>query len=182
VIGRAVAGLIVALGLAADLAACSERAVPPGAAGFSCLGVPTAKCQELLADAQQSGPVAAMQIRCDAASCTTDSGSAAIIVVRANGGREEYGSAWSNAVGPAPDPVPTPPVTPVCLGVPQAWCDEMARNAMMNLGGRDPSEVASVMVRCRTACSSVKGDGDTTVTFRDGSVVSQNGWGYTSGP
>jgi hypothetical protein len=179
---RAIGRPVLALVVAAGLAACGGGTTAPTGGAFACVGVPPAKCQELLADAQHSGAVAAMQIRCDTTACTMDSGSVAVIVVRANGAREEYGSAWSNAVGPAPVPVPTPPVKPACLGVPQEWCDEMARNAIANLGERDVSEVVNILVRCRGVCTATKGEGDTTITFRDGSVLGSNGWGYTSGP
>lgn len=106
---------ILVVALAALLCgACDGGAAASAGNPFQCVGLPTATCERMLAEAQQQFPgvpVVRADIRCTIAICTDAQGEASIRVDFANGRFVEYGSAWMQAV-PAPNPVAPVPESP----------------------------------------------------------------------
>lgn len=177
-----VAPLLIVLGL---IAGCGAAAGPSGAAPsprITCVGIPTEKCDEAVASVKRSLPDAALEaidVTCISAGCTASSGSMDTVVTLP-GGRRLHANplTWGNGGGPAlPPGAPALPVTPICLGVPDDKCREVAGSefpAAPSHGG-----VVKIVVSCtRKPCTAQKGEGTTVVTFGDGTEDSSAGWGY----
>jgi hypothetical protein len=112
VIVRTMAELVMVARLvlaAAMVAACEDQPtlqIPE--IGKECIGIPAPKCDELIADALDSGRgvrVISVSIRCTAPVCTLVSGEAAVSLRRADGSVEGYGTGWAQA-----DPAGRPPI------------------------------------------------------------------------
>lgn len=101
-----------------------------------------------------------------------------------DGHEDHYEMGWSGAVdGPGqpggPAPIASLPVEPTCQGVPAQACWQQAFVGLPN-GGLAPEQVAvgSIVVRClKDPCTDAAGDGDTTITFVDG-TTSSGSWSY----
>ena len=154
--------------------------IEPGPA-FSCVGVPQATCQQTLQDARNNAQVGetvvALRIACTKVPCTDQEGEASVEVGYSSGRRDSYGMGWAGAA-PAPAVPPDPaalPVEPDCGGVPQDMCLDFAREVASTV---DPSTIASIVLRCQPGpCTATGGDGETTVTFTDGSTTTAS-WNY----
>lgn len=91
--------------------ACAPEPVPTGVpdaqpqGAFSCVGVPQATCQQMLADARRDAPpgltVTQMHIRCSIVPCTLQSGQADAEIRYSDGSQSSYGMGWAGAA-PAP--------------------------------------------------------------------------------
>jgi hypothetical protein len=120
----ALAGLVAVSGL---IAACDGGGVVSNP--YQCIGLPTATCERMLAEARQQMPgvaVVGAVIRCTIPVCTEARGEASLRVDFANGRYVEFGNGWEQSepvpgrpvpepvpVDPAPDPVEPPgPSTP----------------------------------------------------------------------
>lgn len=159
------------------LAACCGPSLPPGTR--DCIGFPAEVCQrqvdELQDEGRSHGGVAAYRLVCTSGSCTVAGGEGTMTVVFADGtGREgSFGYATPVETPPGELPIVTDPpltVTPPCLGVPQAWCAEVARTAAAE-AARGGQAVVSITARCTTTCTETNGDLETRVTLGDGTVV-----------
>jgi hypothetical protein len=86
----------------------------------------------------------------------------------------------SAACEPAVAPVPAVllPIDPVCIGVEQSVCLDMARNGLENVEPGKPP-IASITVRCTGVCQPSKGAGDSIVVFEDGTNMTSS-WAYES--
>jgi hypothetical protein len=150
----------------------------------ACVGFPAEVCQNQIADLRQEGMihggVAAYRLVCTTGSCTAERGEGMLTVVFNDGTGREGGFGYATPVDTPPGaPSATEPpltVTPVCMGVPQSWCEESARATASGpvTGGRT---VVSITVRCTTTCTETTGDAETRVTLSDGTVVT-SGFGY----
>ena len=114
-------------------------------------------------------------MRCDVSTCTSASGRVVIGLLSADGVRMSHGTTWGSepAGGLSNAPLPAPVVAPRCVGVPNARCFEMASAGDVPLGA---PPVSVVTVRCtKGPCADGAGEGETTITFEDGtrSIV---GW------
>ena len=181
--------ILLVLALVTVTAACEpvvETVFPVGEARIECLGVPARQCQEALdmARADATAPLVELRIRCVAPPCTLQQGETEAVARYADGRQSTFGTGWSGAV-PAPPAPAVPPdpidlaVRPVCLGVPEALCLEMARDAVSGLSADGP-DVRSITVRCTTVCTPTKAEGETTIVFADGTST-ETIWGYVSG-
>jgi hypothetical protein len=184
---------ILALVSMLTVAACGIGRFEGGGAapvsGRVCDRVPASMCQDYLDAAMRDGPpgsggVAGIHVRCDVAECTEAAGEASVVVTYANGYTNAYGTGWAGPMPAEPGngapggPVALP-VEPTCLGVPWAWCREMARSAIEGLE-RDAPPV-SIVVRCRDACGLEHGEGETVTTLDDGTEYTSS-WGYSGPP
>jgi hypothetical protein len=178
------ARLAVAVAIAALSAGLVGCTIP--VVGRECEGMTGPVCEAQLAEAERSSPlgsegIVAIQVRCTVASCTEAAGEASVTVRYADGRTSSFGTGWAMAAPAPAAPLvePTPlPVEPVCLGVPDEWCLDMAGS----VDGISPKgvPVASIVVRCTATCTSGAGHGTTVLTFRDGSQQHAE-WGYSSG-
>jgi hypothetical protein len=185
---------VLALATAAATVACEqglETLTPVGETRIDCQGVPPQNCQQALneARASTSAPLLELVVRCTAPPCTFQEGQIEVRARYADGSSAQWGSGWSGAAVPAvPVPVPAPteaaepvgplPVEPICLGVPEALCSDMASSAISELPpGSAP--VASITVRCTAVCTPTKAQGDTIVVFADGTNLT-SGWAFES--
>lgn len=158
------------------LAACGGPLLLPGTR--DCIGFPAEVCQREVDEIQDEGTshggVAAYRFVCTSGSCTVAGGEGTMTVVFADGTGREGSFGYATPVGTPPDaPSATEPpltVTPVCMGVPQSWCEESARATASGpvAAGRI---VVSITVRCTTTCTETTGDAETRVTLSDGTVV-----------
>ena len=180
----------IAIAILALAAAACEPVQPVGETRVDCQGVPPQHCQQALVDARASSnvPLVALIVRCSAPPCTLQQGQIDIQAQYADGNTTGWGSGWSEAVpAPAPpggggfeDPGGAPlPIDPVCLGVPDLTCQDMAQQAMNNVQPGSPP-VASITIRCTAACLPNKGEGKSVVVFADGTNMTSD-WGYESG-
>jgi hypothetical protein len=148
--------------------------------------VPPQVCQQAVNDARINGtaPLVELIIRCTKPPCTVQQGETDVRARYADGTQQTYSSGWSVAV-PAPLPVDAPepvgplPVEPVCIGVVEQLCHDMASSAISELRPGSPA-VESITVRCKTVCLPTKAEGETLVLFADGTSTT-SGWGYESG-
>ena len=152
--------------------------VAPGAP-FACIETSQHICQQTLRDAQNNADpgttVVALRVVCTSPPCTDQGGEVSVEVAYSNGRRDSYTNAWAGAVEPEPVPEPTElPIEPVCGGIPREQCLEFAASVFT---GVDPSTVVSIVLRCTSTCTTASGDGETLVTFNDGTSIT-NGWSY----
>lgn len=173
-------GALLAVGLV--VAGCgivpNDPSVAPGEP-FACIETSPDICQQTLRDAQANADpgttVVALRVVCTSPPCTDQGGEVSVEVAYSNGRRDSYSSAWAGAAEPEAAPEPTElPIEPVCGGIPREQCLEFAASAFT---GVDPSTVVSIVLRCTTTCTTASGDGETLVTFDDGTSIT-NGWSY----
>ena len=178
------AGSVVLLLAVALIDGCGASA-PSGPAPsprITCVAVPSEKCDEAVASvarALSNETPEAIDVTCVSGGCTSASG-AMDTVVTLPGGRQLHANplTWGNSGGPAlPPGLPALPVVPICVGVPDEMCRQMAGSefpAAAIHGG-----VVRIVVTCsRNPCTNQKGEGSTVVTFGDGTEDSSSGWGY----
>jgi hypothetical protein len=162
------------------LAAACGRAPNLAPGTRACLGFPADVCARQVAalerEAVPHGGVVAYRIVCAKAPCTAEQGEGTESVVFADGTGRESGFAYAVAMGTPPEaPFGPLPVTPACVGVPAGWCAEQARAGAEMIA--DWSTIAVITVRCTSTCTASKGDGETRVLLRDGTLDTQ-GWSY----
>ena len=178
----------VVAALGALLAACSggDAPTPTGApqATFECVGVPSQKCEQILAAARREAApivIAGMSIRCIRPPCTVESGEVAIVAILADGSRRESGQGWASA-GPAPVEGPQAPevppldVVPTCVGIARDMCIDFATSASQE-SSIEPGTISLIVVRCRDECTGTSGEGDTVVTLVSGRQIPSS-WSY----
>jgi hypothetical protein len=179
------------------LAACGilrgdSPALPPGTQ--ECIGMEPAVCALVLGDMAGDHPgfrPVAWSIRC-VTTCTANEGDVEMTVTWSDGSTEVAGKAWAGGIGPRagpgvgpPEPVgpiPTPPVPPTCLGVPQQQCVEEWLGSLASVRAVQRDHVTAVRIQCTTTCNALKGDGTTTVILDGGSTTLSTGWSYGSQP
>jgi len=160
---------------------------PPASPQVSCLGVPAAKCEEAVASVARSLPNSApvsIEVSCVSGTCTSASGAMDTFVTLADGSQLRSATlSWNDGSqgqgGPLasapPVAAPTLSVPPRCIGVPAANCQSLAQSSMADVGGRI---VAQIVIRCSNkGCTDKHGEGETVVTFADGTTRTIN-WGY----
>lgn len=190
---RRLAILAVALiaGCGAPLASGPVASGPPASPRISCLGIPSARCDEAVASVARSLPNSApvsIEVSCVAGTCTPESGAMDTVVTLADGSQLRSTTiSWANSGGqlpggvkplPAPVPALVLPVEPQCQSVPAAMCKRMAEASLGTVGDL---VVVQIVVRCSApSCTDSQGEGDTLVTYADG-TTSTSGWGYAGG-
>lgn len=161
--------------------------LPPGT--NDCIGLERAQCLQLLDDfaSRKNVKPVAWRIRCLAV-CGRERGDVEMTITWADGGTETATMGWAGAQAPPgvglpqpADPVPTPEVPPTCFRVPEAACNEQWASSMTDLTPEQRAVVAAVLIECRTDCTLLNGDGQTTVVFRDGTRFLAADWSYRSG-
>jgi hypothetical protein len=177
--------------LAVSLAACdlaTASAVPAGPP-VDCRGIPVGTCQGIVADARtNAGPGAVpVNIRavCLDAACTNASGNVQVDILYSTGRRDSYTMGWA---GPAPGMPEGPgvvlelPVAPVCQGIAPEPCLERARESLPvdEAGALSGGQIVRIVVRCTaSSCTDARGDGDTVITFADGTTTTAS-WSYVN--
>jgi len=181
--------LVLAAVLAiAGCAAPVANSRPAPSPKISCLGVPTAKCDEAVASVARSLPNSrpvSIDVSCVSGACTLESGAMDTVVTLDDGSQLRSTTlSWNDgapdggggSVGPA-QPVPAAPALPVapqCVGVPVQSCQSIAQSAA-NMGGQ---AVIQIVVTCtKVPCTDKEGEGDMIVTFADG-TTNKSSWGY----
>lgn len=163
---------------------------PPASPRISCVGVPTAKCDEAVASVARSLPntgAVRIEVGCVSGTCTAEAGAMETVVTLSDGSQLRSAAvAWSGEgdgsgqTTPMPVP-PAPPVVPVephCQGVPASMCRTMAETAF---GEVSDQGVVHIVVRCgKPPCTDAHGEGDTVVTYADGTTRT-SGWEYAGG-
>ena len=154
-----------------------------GVAPVECVGIPEGTCREVVENARANAAPGTLPVRiravCAQAACTPASGEVSVDVLDSDGRPENYVMGWAGPAMPGGDPGEPPPdlaVEPVCRGVPAVQCREMA----LGVGDEGPPgvRVLSIVITCTAPpCTAVSGDGDTIVTFQDG-TRSTSGWSY----
>jgi hypothetical protein len=137
----------------------------------TCLGVPAAKCDELVAGMIEDygpGAVVALDIRCLRIPCTVRTGDTTIDVLLANGDRHTVGSSWHTAGDPEPLPIPSLAFDPTCVGLDRNHCAARVLDAVMRFP--DVSALRGIDIACATACTPDHGRIRTVITFADGST------------
>jgi hypothetical protein len=164
---------------------------PPASPTVSCVGIPDSRCEEALASVARSLPnttPVAIEVTCVAGTCTEQSGAMDTVVTLSDGSQlRSTTTSWSEAGEPAPggvEPLPAPvappvvpvvPVEPLCQGVPVSMCRTLAETAF---GEVSDEAVTGIVVRCtRQPCTDDQGEGDTIVTYVDGSTQTSS-WEY----
>jgi hypothetical protein len=152
-------------------------ALPP----VECVGIPAATCQTIVADARRNAEPGTVPIRiravCATPPCTIQQGDVNVEVRYSNGRADQYSMGWAGP-GAGQPPVPVvPPVEPTCQGVPIETCRDMAISAVTGVTG-GPA-VTAILVRCSATCTSLQGDGETILTFADGTTTTAT-WGYSN--
>ncbi len=186
--GAGVAALFLAVALAAGCGANGASggngpSDPAPSPRITCVGIPPEKCDEAVASVQRSLPneaPEAIDVSCVSAGCTATSGSMDTVVTL-RGGRQLHANplTWGGGGGlQVPPGMPALPVPPVCVGIPQEQCQQNAAGDFPDAavhGG-----VVRIVVTCKkNPCTNDAGEGDTVVTFADGTTQSI-GWGYAS--
>ncbi len=171
------------------LTACEQligTPAPVGETRVDCAGVPARACESSLAEARTTSPVPLVElvVRCTQPPCTDRAGQTTVDARYADGSVSSWGSAWGAAVpaGPPGPPELDPddlPVEPLCLGIEPVMCREFAASAASGGPVGGPA-IRSIRVRCTRGCTPTRGEGETLVTYVDGSV-STSGWGYEGG-
>ena len=160
---------------------------PAASPRIDCTGLPATKCDEAVASVARSLPnehPSLIEIRCLSDPCTASSGTMETTVTLADGRQLHAnpstwfdGNATGGGVAPpvAPDD-PKLPVQPTCQGIPLASCRQVAGGSFESGHGA----IVSILVRCtKNPCTSASGEGDTIVTYADG-TQSTSGWGYAN--
>lgn len=170
------------------LAGCAPSLAPGTRA---CVGFPAEVCQTQVADLEQEGMshggVTAYRLVCSTGSCTPENGDGRLTVVFGDGTGRDGSFGYATPAGTPPDAPgateppdapgatePPPTVTPVCVDVPQPWCErsvQAARAAAASDAASGRATVVSIAVRCTTSCSATTGDTETRVTLSDGTVL-----------
>ena len=176
------------------IAGCGAPAAsePPASPTITCVGIPAARCDDAVASVARSLPntaPVAIEVTCVAGTCTEESGAMDTVVTLADGSQlRSTTTTWSEPGVPggveappvpeAPPVIPVVPVEPQCQGVPVSMCRTMAETAF----GEVPDEgVVGIVVRCtRQPCTDDQGEGDTIVTYTDGSTQTSS-WEYLGG-
>jgi hypothetical protein len=178
--GAAVLLLAVAL---IDACGGSAPSGPAPSPRITCVGVPPEKCDEAVASVERSLPdetPEAIDVTCVSGGCTSTSG-AMDTVVTLPGGRQLHANplTWGNGGGQAVPPgLPALPVVPVCLGVPDAMCRQNAGTDFAAAGIH--GGVVKIVVSCsKKPCTDKTGEGDTVITFGDGTTQTM-GWAYAT--
>ena len=122
----------------------------------------------------------AIDVSCVAAGCNDSSGSMDTVVTL-RGGRQLRANplTWGDGGGQQlPPGMPALPVPPVCIGMPPGQCQQNAGGDFGDAavhGG-----VIKIVVTCKkNPCTDAAGEGDTVVTFADG-TTQMHGWGYAT--
>ena len=178
---------VVLAGFVASVAACEpapQATVPvEGVAPVECVGIPDSTCREVVANARANArpgsfPVTIRAV-CAQAACTHASGEVTVEVLYSDGRRESSVMGWAGPAIPGGDPgepAPDLAVAPICHGVPAVQCRDMALAATDE--GPPGSRVLSIVVRCtQPPCTAETGDGDTVVTFSEG-TRRESSWSY----
>jgi hypothetical protein len=178
--GAAAVLVAVALVTGCDAAAPSGPAPSPR---ITCVGVPSEKCDEAVASVERSLPnetPESIDVTCVSGGCTSTSG-AMDTVVTLPGGRQLHSTplTWGGGGGaPGPAGLPALPVLPVCVGVPDAMCRQNAGGDVADAGIH--GGVVKIVVTCsKNPCTDLTGEGDTVITFGDGTTQTI-GWGYAT--
>ncbi len=128
-----VAALLVALGVIAGCGAAAPSGPAPSPR-VTCVGIPPEKCDEAVASVMRSlldASPEAIDVTCVSSGCTSSAGSMDTVVTL-SGGRQLHANplTWGNGGGPQLPPVvpgmPPLPVAPICLGIPDEMCRQMA--------------------------------------------------------
>ena len=183
-----VACAVATLGLV--LAACGL--IPTAGPRIECTGIPAARCQGLVRDAQAmaqaGGPaIASILIRAVNPPCTEQACQGETLVTFADGTTSSAGWGWQAAGSPpvAPSgPVPTRPpdgvVRPTCIALSADKCAEFMDAGRFPDATPDPTVVAIEVACTKLPCTAELGMGTTTVIHEDGTRdVSQ--WSYSGG-
>ena len=165
--------------LTAGLGACAPS-LPPGTR--ACVGFPADVCERQVAELEREGMghggIAGYRIVCTSDGCTSSQGEGRVTVVFADGTGWDRAFGYATPIGAPPAQSPGPlPVEPVCLGVPAAWCLEMARTGAESVA--DWSTIASITVRCTGSCTTSGGAGETRIRLIDGSPEAITDWNYS---
>ncbi|MET1232044.1 MAG: hypothetical protein ABWY52_04240 [Candidatus Limnocylindrales bacterium] len=162
-------------------------AVAPGTR--ACVGLPQATCEQIFRDADAEARargkvVVGIAIRCTSV-CTDASGEAERSVTYSDGTSEQGGFGWQAAepvpVGGPIAPEPSLSVAPTCVGLDVVTCESRALESVSDPAPGD-GEIVSIVVRCTPGpCTSANGEGETTITFADGTVRTTH-WGYAGSP
>jgi hypothetical protein len=172
------------------IAGCGAPALsgPPASPAVVCQGIPVERCDEAVESVGISLPNTApvtIEVICVSGTCTEESGAIDTVVTLADGSQLRSSTvSWSQPAAPEPngaipDPIPVEPpalpVEPQCQGAPLSWCRTMAETAFGELSAEG---VVTILVRCRTPpCDDAHGEGDTTVTYSNGTVLTTS-WEY----
>jgi hypothetical protein len=149
-----------------------------------CQGVPAQQCQEAADQARGVSRARLLQVvvRCATPPCTDQAGQLDAQATYDDGTGTAWSSAWGAVVPGQPGMGGAPaalPVRPVCLGVAEAICLEMASSTVSGLPPGGPA-VRSISVRCTTVCTPTKAEGAMSIVFADGTSTFSS-WGYDSG-
>lgn len=183
---RSVLACVVLALFIASAAACEpvpQATVPvQGVAPVECVGIPEGTCREVVQNARANAAPGTLPVRiravCAQAACTPASGEVSVDVLYSDGRQENYVMGWAGPAFPGDpgEPRPDLAVEPVCQGVPAVQCRQMA----LGVGDEGPPgfRVLSIVVTCTAPpCTAVSGDGDTILTYQDGTRVTGS-WSY----
>lgn len=176
-------GIVAVLALAAAACGSAVETLTP-LETVDCQGVPAQQCQEAVDQARGVSRAKLVQVvvRCSAPSCTDQAGQLDVQASYDDGTGTAWGSAWGAAVPGQPGmggPAVPLPVRPVCLGVAEAICLEMASSTVSGLPAGGPA-VRSISVRCTAVCTPTKAEGAMSIVFVDGTSTIST-WGYEGG-
>lgn len=160
---------------------------PAATPRIDCTGLPPVRCDEAVASVARSLPnehPVLIEARCISDPCNESSGTMETTVTLADGRQLRAnpltwydGNATDGGAIPpaAPGDIPLA-VQPTCQGIPLASCRQVAGGSFQSGHG----DVVSILVRCtKNPCTSTSGEGDTLVTYADG-TQSTSGWGYAN--
>ncbi len=179
-----IAAAIVFLSVAA-LALVGRASSPPLSPGQrECIGFPAEKCDEWVAALEQEaathGGLAAYRLVCTSNECTSQEGKGIRTAVFADGKVVDAGFGYTVAGAPPSSPGRTASplaVAPVCVSLPQSWCEEFARQLIASDVGEGQA-VASVTVECIATCTAQSGDASVRIVLADGTVLASDGFSY----
>lgn len=179
-----IAAAIVFLFVAA-LALVGRASTPPLSPGTrECLGFPAEKCDEWVAALEQEatthGGLSAYRLVCTSEVCTSQEGKGIRTVVFADGKVEDAGFGYTLAGAPRSSPGRTESplaVAPLCVSLPQSWCEEFARQLVASDVGEGQA-VASITVECIATCTAQNGDASVRIVLADGTVLASDGFSY----
>ena len=170
---------------AAALALVGRSTTPPLSPGTrECVGFPAEKCDAWVAALEQEatthGGLSAYRFVCTSTVCTSQEGKGIRTVVFADGTVQDSGFGYTVPGEPPSSPGRTEPplaVAPVCVNVPQSWCEEFARQLVASDVGEGQA-VASVTVECLATCTADNGDASVRIVLADGTVLASDGFSY----